>query len=100
MLEPVVEEVGHTPVRTDRPVSFAAAFEAPVRPENGLAAPSCKEVSRYAERLERLWGTSGVARHGYAPIEDKPLAGLGEVYGSFAELMEAAVAAAHPGSGA
>ncbi|WP_433501816.1 type I-E CRISPR-associated protein Cas7/Cse4/CasC (plasmid) [Sphaerimonospora sp. CA-214678] len=90
----------HIAVRADRPVSLAAAFEAPVRPENGLAAPSRKELSRYAERLEQLWGKAGVIRAGYASIEEKPLAGLGESYGSFAELIEATVTAAHPGSGA
>ncbi|MEU7890631.1 type I-E CRISPR-associated protein Cas7/Cse4/CasC [Microbispora bryophytorum] len=83
----------HIAVRADRPVSFAAAFEAPVRPENGLAVPSRRQMSHYAERLERLWGTSGVIRHGYASIEDKPLAGLGAAYDSFGEIIDDSVAA-------
>lgn len=90
----------HIAVRADRPVSLAAAFEAPVRPENGLAAPSRRELSRYAERLEQLWGRQGIIRSGYASIEDKPLTALGDRYESFAELIGATVAAAHPGSGA
>lgn len=90
----------HIAVRADRPVSFAAAFEAPVRPENGLAAPSRRELSRYAERLEQLWGRQSIIRSGYASIEDKPLAALGDRYESFAELIDAMVAAAHPGGGA
>jgi CRISPR system Cascade subunit CasC len=90
----------HLVVRADRPISFAAAFEAPVRPERGLAAPSRKEFSHHAGRLEKLWGTTGVAHRAYACVDDKPLDGLGAQLDSFAELIEGAVGAAHGGASA
>ncbi|QSI48078.1 type I-E CRISPR-associated protein Cas7/Cse4/CasC [Thermobispora bispora] len=85
-------------VRSDRPISLAAAFESPVRPENGLAEPSRRKLSQYAEQLERLWGRAGIVRDGHASIDDKPLPGLGETFASFSELIGAMVDAAHHGS--
>jgi CRISPR system Cascade subunit CasC len=87
----------HVVVRADRPISYAAAFEAPVRPENGLAEPSRFQLSRHAERLQRLWGDAGVVYSAYACIDEKPLGGLGDAVGSFAELIDGAVTAAHGG---
>lgn len=88
----------HVVVRTDRPISYAAAFEAPVRPENGIAEPSRAQLARHAARLERLWGTKGVVYRGYACIDEKPLSGLGDPVESFDELVEGAVTAAYGGS--
>jgi CRISPR system Cascade subunit CasC len=88
----------HVAVRGDRPISFAAAFEAPVRPENGIAEPSRRQLAQHAGRLERLWGTKGVVYRAYACIDEKPLSGLGDAVDSFAELIDGAVAAAHGGA--
>ncbi|WP_214109296.1 type I-E CRISPR-associated protein Cas7/Cse4/CasC [Acrocarpospora catenulata] len=88
----------HVAVRADRPISYAAAFEAPIRPERGLAAPSRDQLSRHAERLEKLWGTAGVLHSAYACIDEKPLNGLGDPEDSFAELIAGAVGAAYPGA--
>ncbi|WP_206184893.1 type I-E CRISPR-associated protein Cas7/Cse4/CasC [Thermoactinospora rubra] len=87
----------HIAVRADRPLSYAAAFEAPVRPEGGLAEPSRRRLAEYAARLERLWGASGLVRSGYASIDEKALDGLGEARASFAELIDDTVTAAYPG---
>lgn len=85
----------HVAVRTDRPISYAAAFEAPIRPEQGIAGPSRRQLTHHAGRLEKLWGTAGAVYRGYACIEDKPLEGLGTQVDSFAELIDGAVTAAH-----
>ncbi|MFC4057632.1 type I-E CRISPR-associated protein Cas7/Cse4/CasC [Planomonospora corallina] len=88
----------HLAVRADRPISLAAAFEAPVRAENGIAAPSRRQLAHHAERLGKLWGTGGLLYRGYASIDDKPLDGLGDQADSFADLIGGAVTAAHPQS--
>ncbi|GAA2813356.1 hypothetical protein [Nonomuraea dietziae] len=61
------------------PISFAAAFEAPIRcPEHGIAAPiHGASWLHHAGRLEKLWGTSGVTfTVRYACVDDKPLDGF------------------------
>ena len=91
-------DLAYVAVRADRPVSLAPAFEAPVRAEAlGWAEPSRRELARYADRLHTLWGTGGIAWHGYACIDEKPLRGLGEPVDSFPALLRTAVAAAYPG---
>ncbi|WP_433347696.1 type I-E CRISPR-associated protein Cas7/Cse4/CasC [Microtetraspora malaysiensis] len=90
----------HVAVRSDRPISFAAAFEAPVRPEQGLAEPSRIQLDKYAAHLEKLWGTDGIVHRAYACIDEKLLDGLGDSAGSFAELIKGAVTAAHGGASA
>jgi CRISPR system Cascade subunit CasC len=90
----------HIAVRADRPISFAAAFEAPVRPEQGLSAPSRDQLSRHAARLQRLWNTTGIIDHAYACIDEKPLAGLGDQVDSYLALIERAVTAARSGAAA
>ncbi|MFI6476301.1 type I-E CRISPR-associated protein Cas7/Cse4/CasC [Nonomuraea sp. NPDC050663] len=90
----------HIAVRTDRPLSYAGAFEAPVRPENGLAEPSRQRLADYAVRLGKLWGASGLVRSGYASVEEKRLDGLGEERVSFGELISDSAASAYPGTSA
>ncbi|WP_302893202.1 type I-E CRISPR-associated protein Cas7/Cse4/CasC [Actinomadura luzonensis] len=90
----------HVAVRADRPISFAAAFEAPVRAERGLAAPSREQLSHHAGRLEKLWNTTGIIDHAYACIDEKPLTGLGDPMDSYLQLIERAVTAAHGGAAA
>ncbi|MFE3799239.1 type I-E CRISPR-associated protein Cas7/Cse4/CasC [Nocardia tengchongensis] len=88
----------HVSVRSDRPVSLAAAFEAPVRAEaDGWAAPSQSALSSYASRLHRFWGTDGLVWSGYASVSDKPLDGMGTAADSFGSLVTQALGAAFEG---
>ncbi|GIH29590.1 type I-E CRISPR-associated protein Cas7/Cse4/CasC [Acrocarpospora phusangensis] len=87
----------HIAVRADRPISYAAAFEAPIRPENGLAGPSRSALSHHAGRLEKLWGDEGVVHRAYACVDEKPLEWLGQSVDSFSDLVTGAVAASYPG---
>ncbi|MGK5551225.1 type I-E CRISPR-associated protein Cas7/Cse4/CasC [Actinomadura kijaniata] len=91
-------DLAYLAVRTDRPISMAPAFEAPVRAEaDGWAAPSRRELARYANRLRTLWGTEGRAWDGYVTIDEKSLTGLGDQVASFSEVIGNAVEAAFPG---
>lgn len=88
----------HLAVRPDRPLSLAAAFEEPVRArEHGWGLPSRQALSEYATRINRLLGTGELPYAAHAGLDDKPLAGLGTMVGSYPELIAAAVAAAFPG---
>lgn len=46
-------------LRQDTPVSYAAAFENPVRYENGFDEPSLKRLTQYKEKVEKLYGLEG-----------------------------------------
>lgn len=87
--------------RTDRPVSLAAAFEAPVAPapDGGHGAPARDALARYAAGLHHLWGTDGVVVHGHAAVDPRPLDGLGVRHDTYAGLLDAAVGAAYPAPG-
>lgn len=89
-------DLAYVAVRADRPVSLAAAFEAPVRLEGdtGYAAPSGVVLADYANRLHTLWSGDGTILHGYAGIEAKSLDGLGERHTSYRALITDAVTAA------
>ncbi|WP_028478549.1 type I-E CRISPR-associated protein Cas7/Cse4/CasC [Nocardia sp. CNY236] len=85
----------HVAVRSDRPVSFAGAFEAPVRAdESGYAKRSREHLSLYATQMRRLWGADDIMWDGYADIDASKLEGLGAAKGSFRELIDQAVGAA------
>jgi CRISPR system Cascade subunit CasC len=86
-------------VRSDRPVSLAGAFEAPVRAaaEGGYAAESRRVLAQYAENLHELWGDDGRLLHGHAVIDGK-YDGLGGRSTSFRTLFASAVDAAYPGT--
>ena len=94
-------ELAYVAVRSDRPVSLAGAFEAPVRLEGGAgyAAPSGVALADYASRIHTLWSGDGTILHGYAGIQEKTLDGLGDRRSSYRELITDAVAAAFPASG-
>jgi CRISPR system Cascade subunit CasC len=91
-------DLAYAAVRTDRPLSLAGAFEAPVRADQvgGWSAPSRRALAEYATTIHRLWGTDGIVQATHASIEDKPLAGLGEQASSFADLIDTTVRAAFP----
>lgn len=89
-----IPDLAYVAVRSDRPVSLATAFEAPVRAplDSGYAEPSRRQLAEYAGRLYRLLGDQGLIYHGHASIDDKGLPELGDVNQSFDALISAAVA--------
>lgn len=94
-----IPDLVHVSVRSDRPLSYAAAFEKPVRshPEDGgHAAPSRTELARYAQAANTLLGNRGILTAGWAGLEDKDLTGLGTRAGSFPELLDTALNTAFP----
>jgi CRISPR system Cascade subunit CasC len=94
-----IPDLVYIAIRSDRPVSFAPAFEDPVPSELGFGAPSRDKFAAYATQLNQYWGTGDLARHGHASIWGKAITGLGEQADSIDELLAAAVAGAFPGSG-
>lgn len=89
-------DLAHIAVRSDRPVSFAPAFESPVRAENeGWAEPSVEALRRYAADVHRLWGDTNITWNGHAGVGGKPLTDLGDEVASYHELVAVAVAAAY-----
>ncbi len=94
-------ELAYVAVRSDRPISLAAAFERPVRPglEGGCGEPARDALTDYAAGLHQVWGRDGVLLDGHASIDGKPRdGGLGAQYGSYQELLAGAVAVAYPGA--
>jgi CRISPR system Cascade subunit CasC len=92
-----IPELVYIAVRSDRPVSFAPAFEKPVGSELGFGAPSQDALASYAAQLHQYWGTAELVQHGHASLSGKPLAGLGDQVASVNELLAASVAVAFPG---
>lgn len=86
-------------VRSDRPVSFAPAFEEPVRSELGYGTPSRDAFSGYAGMLNEYWGCADLAWHGHACIGGKPLGGMGDRAAALADLLAASLHTAFPGAG-
>ncbi|MEU8625639.1 type I-E CRISPR-associated protein Cas7/Cse4/CasC [Streptomyces sp. NPDC048669] len=91
-----IPDLAHISVRTDRPLSYAAAFESPVTAagQGGYANPSRTTLSEYAEAANRLLGTSGILHSGWAGIDAKGLDGLGTRHTGFDALIEAALTSA------
>ncbi|WP_432141011.1 type I-E CRISPR-associated protein Cas7/Cse4/CasC [Streptomyces sp. bgisy084] len=91
-----IPDLVHLSVRSDRPLSYAAAFEKPVGADRsgGFAEPSRRALADYAQAASRLLGSRGVLHSGWASLEDKDLAGLGSRVDSFDELITGAVTAA------
>ncbi|MFF4734470.1 type I-E CRISPR-associated protein Cas7/Cse4/CasC [Streptomyces sp. NPDC001262] len=91
-----IPDLVHLSVRSDRPVSYAAAFEKPVTAGNlgGYAEPSRRALADYATAVTRLLGTRGVVTAGWAGLDEKDLSGLGTRTDSFDDLITASVAAA------
>jgi CRISPR system Cascade subunit CasC len=93
-----VPDLVHLTVRSDRPLSLAAAFEAPVRARAaGWGTESRTALSDYAERVTRLMGNGGSLYGAYAGVDDEKRGGLGQQVGSYGDLVSGAVAAAYPG---
>ncbi|EST31534.1 type I-E CRISPR-associated protein Cas7/Cse4/CasC [Streptomyces niveus] len=88
-------DLAYYAVRDRRPISFAAAFEQPVRPlAGGFSEAARQELLTYASAVQRLTGGNGRLTHGYVSIDDKPLEGLGARHESFDDFTEAPVTTA------
>ena len=90
-----VPELVYVSVRSDRPISLASAFEAPVRPalDGGLAQPSRYRLGDYAGAVYRLIGEQGRLFHAHASVDDKQIDHLGQRVESYQTLLESAVGA-------
>ncbi|MET9797779.1 type I-E CRISPR-associated protein Cas7/Cse4/CasC [Nocardiopsis alba] len=92
-------DLAHVVVRSDRPVSYAPAFESAVRGPEGFAPASVSRLSEYAGKIERLWWPGTMLSSVHAGIDDKPVENLGERLAGYPTLVETSVAAAYPGDG-
>ncbi|MFE4055244.1 type I-E CRISPR-associated protein Cas7/Cse4/CasC [Streptomyces sp. NPDC059096] len=88
-----IPDLVHLSVRSDRPLSYAAAFERPVRAraEGGFAADSVDTLNAYATAANKLLGADRVLTSGWAGLEAKGLTGLGDRHSSFADLITTAL---------
>ncbi len=89
-----VPDLAYVVVRSDRPVSFAAAFEAPVRSHDaGYAAPSRDRLGDYATKVYKLIKNAGQVYHAHATVDDddKLVDKLGNRVNSFQDLVDGAI---------
>ncbi|MET9254615.1 type I-E CRISPR-associated protein Cas7/Cse4/CasC [Streptomyces sp. NPDC003717] len=92
-----IPDLVHIAVRSDRPVSLAAAFEQPVRAQtDGWAVPSRVALEGYATKVTQLLGASGLVHHAHAGMDDDAREGLGAKAESYPALVAEALAAAWP----
>ncbi|MFI1415607.1 type I-E CRISPR-associated protein Cas7/Cse4/CasC [Streptomyces sp. NPDC020707] len=86
----------HYTVRDRRPVSYAAAFEQPVKaaPGGGYTLPAVHTLATHADAINRLLGSRRRIAHGYATHQNTPVDHLGTFHASFAELADALTQAA------
>ncbi|MFW6641020.1 type I-E CRISPR-associated protein Cas7/Cse4/CasC [Nocardiopsis algeriensis] len=92
-------DLAYAAVRSDRPVSFAPAFEPAVREASGFSASSRDQLSKYAGRIGELWWPGSTVAEFHTGIDDKPSENLGSHVPGFPDLVEAAAEAAYPGNG-
>ncbi|MFE7313132.1 type I-E CRISPR-associated protein Cas7/Cse4/CasC [Streptomyces sp. NPDC057555] len=88
-----IPDLVHLSVRSDRPLSFAAAFEKPVRAnaEGGFAEVSCTHLAAYAQAANKLLGTGRILTSGWAGLAPQDLAGLGKRREGFDDLVSDAL---------
>jgi CRISPR system Cascade subunit CasC len=92
-----IPDLAHVTVRTDRPVSYAGAFEEPVSPAQGaggFTAPSIDALAGYAQAAGKLLGDGGLRLAAHAAVRPGPLQNLGDRAESFADLIDQAISAA------
>ncbi|MEE1756494.1 type I-E CRISPR-associated protein Cas7/Cse4/CasC [Streptomyces sp. SP18CS02] len=95
-----IPDLVHVVVRSDRPVSLAAAFEQPVQAgRTGWAEPSRAALTTYAARVNTLLGDTGAVYRAHAGVDDTSHESLGGRVASYPALVSRAVAAALPGTG-
>lgn len=96
-----IPDLVHIAVRSDRPLSYAAAFERPVTaaPEGGYAAPSREALAAYARAANTMLGTRNILASGWTSLETKTLDGLGTRHDAFDDLLTTSldVALTHQG---
>ncbi|WP_433464001.1 type I-E CRISPR-associated protein Cas7/Cse4/CasC [Spirillospora sp. CA-128828] len=85
-----IPHLAHLTVRTDRPVSYAAAFEQPVRAgrSGGHGDPSVEALTSYAAAVNALLGTDGLLHSAHATLSTAETTGLGERVLSFEALID------------
>ncbi|MFF1400198.1 type I-E CRISPR-associated protein Cas7/Cse4/CasC [Streptomyces sp. NPDC058287] len=83
----------HVAVRSDRPLSFAAAFEEPVRSaqHGGYVGRSVAGIDAYSQAANTLLGPDRVLHAAHASLHFDKLEHLGERHSSFQALVTAAV---------
>lgn len=83
-----IPDLVHICVRSDRPLSYAAAFEQPVRAgaQGGFAGISRTRLDTYAQAAHALLGTRGLLASGWAGL-DPDLTSLGRRHNSFDTLI-------------
>jgi CRISPR system Cascade subunit CasC len=83
----------HVAVRSDRPLSFAAAFEEPVRSAQygGYVGRSVAGIDAYSQAANTLLGPDRVLHAAHASLHFDKLEHLGERHSSFQALVTAAV---------
>ncbi|MFJ9611676.1 type I-E CRISPR-associated protein Cas7/Cse4/CasC [Kitasatospora sp. NPDC101176] len=88
-----IPDLVHIAVRSDRPLSYAAAFEQPVAShESGGYSPASRTaLARYATAAHKLLGKRGTVAAAWASLEDKDLEGLGTRVDSFPQLIDTAI---------
>ncbi|WP_328753689.1 type I-E CRISPR-associated protein Cas7/Cse4/CasC [Streptomyces sp. NBC_00269] len=86
----------HVAVRSDRPLSFAAAFEEPVRSaqHGGYVGRSVAGIDAYSQAANTLLGPDRVLHAAHASLHFDKLEHLGERHSSFQALVTAAIDAA------
>lgn len=95
-------DLAYLAVRERRPVSFAAAFETPVRADRdgGFSGPSRTAMNDYAHDITRLIGTRRLRTHGHTTVsgraggEQEEYTRLGKRYKSYEALIDMAVSSA------
>ncbi|WP_433888463.1 type I-E CRISPR-associated protein Cas7/Cse4/CasC [Streptomyces sp. CA-111067] len=84
-----IPDLVHLSVRSDRPLSFAAAFERPVRgaAEGGFMDGSIRQLDTYAQAANKLLGSGRILASGWTSVQVQKLTGLGTRRDSFDELI-------------
>lgn len=86
-------------VRPNRPVSYAAALESPVKArKEGYALPASEVLGAYASRVQRMLSEPPVVAGVVTTLTDEAPAGLGRSRSSLDELVAEAVQAAREAS--
>jgi CRISPR system Cascade subunit CasC len=85
----------HYTIRDRRPVSFAPAFEQPVKAPRagGYTATAVQTLCTYAAGIDRLLGTAHRRAHGYTTLDESELP-LGTAHRGYDDLVAACTAAA------
>ncbi|MFD3781208.1 type I-E CRISPR-associated protein Cas7/Cse4/CasC [Streptomyces sp. NPDC058612] len=88
-----IPDLVHVSVRSDRPLSYAAAFEQPVTAatEGGYGAPTREVLATYAIAANTMLGTRHIIGAGWTSLETKTLQGLGTRHDSFDDLLTTAL---------